>query len=125
MIEITEQRSELRIQRAKAFEWWEKLQEFCENEFNLAKFLEGDSFEAISFTATVGSCISTFITLFSEEDSSALMYINVIDVVFFGYFCIEICLKLIASGAFNFFQNSWNLFDFTLVLIQVSMQAKL
>jgi len=56
--------------------------------------------------------VTTIINLFSDGTSSI---VDGFDKFFFAFFCLEIILKMIAFGPDGYFNESWNVFDFSLV----------
>lgn len=116
VLDITEQRSELRLQRIRPIESWVKFREKVDEKFHLEEIINGKLFEYISFLVTIGSCITTVVNLFSETTPS---YVDSIDKGFFAFFCIEIIIKMIGFGPDGFFKETWNVFDLSLVLFQV------
>lgn len=41
-----------------------------------------------------------------------------IDKIFFGFYVLEILLKVLAHGVYDFYDDDWNKFDFFIVFFQ-------
>jgi len=80
--------------------------------------VDGKTFGNISLFVTLASCALTIWGLFLDDTSDTQAVLDDLDIVFFVFFCLEIVFKMVAFGPSNFFNESWNNFDFFLVVFQ-------
>lgn len=101
-----------------AFEFWIKTIKYIEKKIRLKQKLESSLFAIIMFILVLINCIF-IVASFFIEDVNVLYYFDVIDVIFFVIYIIEVLLKVFALGIYNYLEDPWNKFDFILVLLQL------
>lgn len=67
---------------------------------------------------TILNCILIIVAFFID-DTSVLDVFNTLDTVFLVLYGIDILIKIIALGLYDFFDDGWNIFDLSLVILQI------
>lgn len=115
VVDITEQRSSLRLQRVKPFAWWFTLRRYIEKKIDLHVILVSSTYSIVSNLITLCSSIVVIFGLLVEDGTDAATVVSMLDTIFFAFFVSEIVAKILAYGPYEFFDDSWCVFDFTLV----------
>ncbi|MFY0652846.1 MAG: ion transporter [Cyclobacteriaceae bacterium] len=84
----------------------------------LGEFLEGKRFHNFIISLIVLNSITIGMQTSKSWMESYGMYFEGLDDIILGVFIVEVVLKLYAFG-YKYFLNSWNVFDFLIVVISV------
>lgn len=95
--------------------FWEIFRAFL-NTRGLLKLVEGNIFGTVMLIITITNCI-LIIAAFFIEDLAILDVFNTLDTVFLAVYTLECSIKIIALGIRNYFDEGWNVFDISLVLL--------
>jgi two pore calcium channel protein 1/two pore calcium channel protein 3 len=67
---------------------------------------------------TILNCVLIIVAFFID-DLETLAVFNTFDTVFLVIYATDILVKIIAIGIFDFFDDGWNVFDLSLVILQI------
>jgi hypothetical protein len=89
------------------------------NKFYVKRIIKSLYFEAfiliVVFVNTVGILISTY-----TEDIEIIDAMDLIDGICLYFYISECILKFIGLGIVKYFEDSWNIFDLSMVIISLS-----
>lgn len=101
--------------QAKPLECWENFRAFL-NQRGLTRIIEGNWFGNVMLIVTITNCI-LIITAFFIDDLKILDVFNTLDTIFLVIYTLECAIKIIAFGIRNYFDEGWNVFDISLVVL--------
>ncbi|CAK69287.1 unnamed protein product (macronuclear) [Paramecium tetraurelia] len=117
LLYVLQNSKKISLPRAKPLKCWESLRNFL-NKYGLKKFIESNTFGFFMFLVTIVNCC-LIISAFFIENLEVLAIFDTIDTVFLGIFIFECLIKIIGLGIYDFFVDGWNVFDITLILLQI------
>ncbi|CAD8077769.1 unnamed protein product [Paramecium sonneborni] len=109
--------SNFKLPESKPLQCWQSLRDYL-NSKGLISFVEGNLFSISMLIITITNCV-LIVTAFIIEDSEILDIFTLLDTVFLVFYSLECIIKIIALGIKRYFQDGWNIFDISLVILQI------
>ncbi|CAD8079364.1 unnamed protein product [Paramecium sonneborni] len=116
-LHLLQDESVVSLPQAKPLHCWEQFRNYFISK-GLLNFVEGNIFGAFMLIITITNCILIVVAFFIE-DQDILDIFNILDTVFLVLYSLECLIKIIAIGVKPYFEDSWNIFDITLVILQI------
>ncbi|CAD8182723.1 unnamed protein product [Paramecium octaurelia] len=117
LLKVLQDGTRFNLPSAKPLECWERLRAFV-NQRGLQRFIEGSFFSTSMLVVTITNCI-LIIAAFFIEDLSVLDIFNSLDTIFLVLYSMECLVKIVALGIRDYFNEGWNVFDISLVILQI------
>ena len=86
--------------------------------FKLKKLVKSDEFEFFMTIILLCNCTEVIAANFVTNDSASA-FLDVADQICFYVYIIEFCLKIVGLGVEKYFLDTWNQFDFSMVVISI------
>ncbi|CAD8066114.1 unnamed protein product [Paramecium primaurelia] len=106
-----------KLPERKPLECWESFRLYL-NSRGLLKFVEGNVFSIGMLIITISNCV-LIVTAFFIDDMKILDIFTLLDTVYLIFYGVECIVKIIALGIKPYFQEGWNIFDISLVILQI------
>ncbi|CAD8091578.1 unnamed protein product [Paramecium sonneborni] len=116
-LHLLQDASVVSLPEIKPFVCWESFRNYLISK-GLLKLVEGHIFGVFMLVITISNCILIVLAFFIE-DQEILDIFNIFDTVFLVLYSLECLIKIIALGIKPYFQEQWNIFDITLVILQI------
>ncbi|CAD8063596.1 unnamed protein product [Paramecium primaurelia] len=116
-LHLLQDASILSLPEIKPLHFWESFRNYLISK-GLLKFVEGNIFGISMLIITISNCILIVVAFFIE-DQDILDIFNLLDTLFLIIYSIECLIKIIALGIKSYFEEGWNIFDITLVILQI------
>ncbi|CAD8206175.1 unnamed protein product [Paramecium octaurelia] len=117
LLTVLQNSKRISLPRMKSLKCWEQFQRFC-NKYGLKKFIESWGFILFMLAITILNC-ALIITAFFIDDLEILSVFDIIDTVFLGIYIFECLVKMIGIGIVDFFSDGWNVFDVSIIFLQI------
>ncbi|KAL4467991.1 hypothetical protein ABPG72_015861 [Tetrahymena utriculariae] len=116
IIDVMEKNPRFQVPSFKDYKSWEAFRFKMNNKFYCKKIARSTIFEVAMLTILIINCVILFISM--TTNSTALQtQMDQIDDYFFYAYLIEFLVKIIGIGIEKYFDDSWNCFDFFMVLM--------
>ncbi|CAD8055958.1 unnamed protein product [Paramecium primaurelia] len=105
------------LPETKPLHCWEQFRNYLISK-GLLTFVEGNIFGISMLIITISNCVLIVVAFFIE-DQDILDIFNLLDTIFLILYSLECSIKIIALGIKPYFEEGWNIFDITLVILQI------
>jgi len=95
---------------------WDKLRGFANKKLYLKAISKSNWFTLLMVLVLAGNCTVLFISM-TSDDQSQIDLCDAFDDYFYYAYILEMVIKLIGLGIEKYFDDSWNVFDFSMVVL--------
>ncbi|CAD8206226.1 unnamed protein product [Paramecium pentaurelia] len=117
LLTVLQNSKNISLPKMKSLKCWEQFRTFC-NKYGVKKIIESWGFIIFMLVITILNC-SLIITAFFIDDFEILSVFDIIDTVFLGIYIFECLIKIIGIGIVDFFNDGWNVFDLSIIILQI------
>ncbi|KAL4429432.1 hypothetical protein ABPG74_021019 [Tetrahymena malaccensis] len=116
IIDVMEKNPRFQVPSFKDYKFWEVFRQKMNQKFYCKKIARSALFEGLMLFVLVINCVILFISMTTDNQAKQSLMDQIDDYFFYAYL-LECLIKMIGIGIEKYFDDSWNCFDFFMVLM--------